>query len=509
MLDYCVRDVELTYKLFTEIFLPYYESDEWQQSIDLEHKCAILAEEMSANGFPFDIETARSLHKQFTERLAILDKEIIDAFPPKPILVREITPVATKHGTLHKKDFRWAVADNGQLDLSSYNVGCPFSLIKWVEFNPGSVKQIVERMNEAGWSPVEKTKKHIEVERELRLCRSRIKRMQLLEQLKGLQLTGWKVSEKNLETLPETAPQAARKLRERLILARRASTLEEWINAYDEDTGCIHGTFNTIGCWPHRSSHVQPNFANIVSVDKPFGTELRSLWRAGPEHYLVDVDAEAIQLRVLAHYMDDPVFTEALVNGNKELGTDAHSLNAQALGDVCLKLSEPRKASKTFIYSWLLGAGVAMTAKILQCSLSEARQGRENFEDFYPGLKNLRQVQIPMDASRGYFVGFDGRKVKCNSEHKMLSGYLQNGEAVVMKTAWVLADDRIQREGIASRFINFVHDEFVCLVDRSVELAELVRIILSDAIKEAGEILNLKCPMAGNGSYGVTWAEVH
>ena len=505
MLTYCVRDVDLLYKLFIEIFLPYYESEEWQPAIELEHTCAILAEEMSATGFPFDIDTARLLFTQFTERLAVLDKEIISAFPPKVILQKQITPRATKHGTIHKGDFRWLKPTDGRVDLSPYSIGCPFSRVEFVNFNPGSVKQIVERMNQAGWEPVEKTKKHQEIERELKLCRSRIKRAQLLDSLKELQLTGWKVSEKNLETLPEDAPKAAHKLRERLILARRVSTLEEWIGAYREDTGRIHGTFNTLGCWTHRTSHVGPNFANIVSIDKPYGKDLRSLWRADENHYLVDVDAAGIQLRVLAHYMDDPVFTEALVNGREEDETDVHNLNRKALGEVCLT----RKVAKTFIYSWLLGAGVGMTAKVLTCSTSLAKAARESFENFYPGLKNLKQVIIPEDALRGYFVGLDNRKVKCSSEHKMLSGYLQNGEAVVMKTAWVIANDRIQREGIASRFINFVHDEFVCLVDRSVELAELTKKILADAIREAGEQLNLKCPMSGNGDYGITWSEVH
>ena len=505
MLDYCVRDVELTYKLFTEIFLPYYESEEWRQSIELEHKSAILGEEMSANGFPFDIDTARSLHKQFTDRLAILDKEIIRAFPPKPVLVKEITPRATKHGTIHKGDFRWLDSSGGRLDLSSFSIGSSFCLIRWIEFNPGSVKQIVDRMNEAGWEPVEKTKKHQEVERELKLCKSRIKRTLLLDKLKDLQITGWKVSEKNLETLPETAPSACKLLRERLILARRASTLEEWINAYVPDTGCVHGTFNTIGCWTHRFSHVRPNFANIVSVDKPLGAELRSLWRADKDQYIVDVDAEGIQLRILAHYMDDPVFTEALVNGRKEDKTDVHNLNKKALGEAC----RSRDVAKIFIYSWLLGAGAGMTAKVLGSSLSEALKARENFQDFYPGLRELKTVMIPRDASQGYFNGLDGRKVLCSSEHKMLSGYLQNGEAVVMKTAWVLANDRFQREKIAARFINFVHDEFICLVSRSVELATLTKEILANSIKEAGELLNLKCPMSGNGSFGVTWSEVH
>jgi DNA polymerase I len=505
MLTYCKRDVEITYQLWISYLSSYWHDPAWKPAIDLELKCAVLGEEMSANGFPFDIETAKELKSLFEKKLSVLDKEIKDVFPAKSVLVREITPVATKHGTIHKKDFRWAVSPSGELDLTSFSVDCPFSLIKFEEFNPGSTKQIVSRMNEAGWKPVEKTKKHIEVERELRQCRSRIKRKELEEKLRELKVVGWKISEKNLETLPDDAPQAAKKLTERLVIARRLSTLEEWISAYREDSQCVHGVFNTIGCWTHRFSHVGPNFANIVSVDKPFGREMRGLWRAEEDSYLIDVDAEGIQLRVLAHYMDDEAFTDALVNGDKDLGTDAHSLNKRALGDVC----QTRDQAKTFIYSWLLGAGVSMTSSILRCSLSAAKQARENFENFYPGLKHLRKVLIPMDASRGFFVGLDGRKVPCDSEHHMLSGYLQNGEVIIMKTAWLLADATLKALRLPFKWINLVHDEFVVLTPRDLELANEVKTVLSNSIVEAGELLNLKCPMAGSGDIGTSWAEIH
>jgi DNA polymerase I len=500
LIERCTGDVEITYKLFSK-FKKYLDSPEWQPSIQLEHQAAILALEMSANGFPFDHQGADNLAKQFKDKLDILDKEILDAFPPKCTLVREINPSLTKHGTLHRKDFKWLPCTDGCLDLSPYSADSPFSLVTWEPFNPGSVRQIVDRMNAAGWQPTEKTKKHLQVERALRQCRDKAKRKSLQDELTELQTWGWKVSEQNLLTVPDTAPQATRKLQERLILARRLSTLEEWLNAYNPATKCVHGRFNTIGCWTHRFSHVEPNFANIIANDKPYGPEMRGLWRVEDDEYLIDVDADGIQLRVLAHYIDDPVFTEALVNGRKEDRTDMHSVNQRALGAVC----KTREMAKTFIYSWLLGAGAGMTAKVLGCSLSEANAARTNFENFYPGLKSLRRKQIPLDASRGYFLGLDGRKVICDSEHHMLSGYLQNGEAVIMKTAWCIAKENLP-DGV--RFINFVHDEFV-LAAKTEELANEALTICSDAIRQAGEVLKLKCPMKGNGSIGETWAQVH
>lgn len=505
MLEYCIRDVELTYKFWKEVLEPYWEQPSWRPSMELELKCACLAEDMSSEGFPFDQARALKLKTEFEETLAKLDKDILNAFPPKSVLLREINPKSTKHGTIHKGDFRWLPSVDGAVDLTPYSPDCPFSLIEFEPFNPGSVKQIVERMNAAGWQPHEKTKKHVEVERALKTTRDRTARAALAASLEQLRKTGWKVSETNLETLPQDAPEAARTLSQRLILARRLSTLEEWLAAYRPETRRVHGSFLTIGCWTHRFSHQAPNFANIIANDKPYGPAMRGLWRAEADQLLVDVDAKGIQLRILAHYINDPTFTEALVSGNEDDLTDIHNLNKKALGDVCTT----RKKAKTFIYSWLLGAGAGMTAKVLGCSLSEAKQARDNFENFYPGLRNLKQSVIPADARQGYFTGFDGRKVLCDSEHHMLSGYLQNGEAVVMKTAWRIANEDIKRKGLPGAFINFVHDEFAYLCPRISTVADEVRHTLCEAIRRAGELLNLNCPMAGNGHIGSNWSEVH
>lgn len=517
MVTYCLRDVEITLKLYNT-FLKYIESDEWKEAIHIEHQCAIYCEEMHRNGFAFDIDACKSLHSDILSQLKELDNEIKRAFPPRSKLVREITPSLTKHGTLHRKDFKWlgsGLQDGLVVDLTPFGAGNSFSLIEFEEFNPGSVKQIVERLNEAGWKPTERTKGHIEALKTYKRA-PRNNRAKLKARLDEYAVYGWTVSEENLATLPSDAPEPARKLTKRLLLDRRRSTLEEWIQAYERtNDGRIHGRFSSIGSWTHRLSHSEPNQANIVRIlldksDAPvlgypggYGFEFRSMWKAGPGKCLVDVDAEGIQLRILAHYMQDERFTEALVRGSSKDGTDVHSLNKLALGTLC----RDRSVAKTFIYSWLLGAGPGKTASILSCSLSDAKGARESFLDYYPGLRELRERVIPRDAARGYFVGIDGRKVKCNSEHLMLSGYLQNGEAVLMKKALDIWYNDCVREELPFKLVDFVHDEFVVECER--DLAKYIMSYMVESIRQAGEYFNLSCPHQGNGHIGYTWAEVH
>lgn len=506
LVTYCIQDVELTTKLYHHL-LDEIDLEQWQAAIDLEHKTAQYCQEMQQTGFSFNYDEARAVFQDITKKLAKLDKEITDAFPPKAVLIREITPAATKHGTLHKKDFKWLERQSpgSDLDLSPYSVGSSFSLIKFEPFNPGSSTQIVERLNKAGWKPTEKTKGHIEFEKTYQRLPSWQKKEQETK-LAEWKVWGWTVSEENLATLPDDAPKASQLLKERLILDRRRSTLEEWFAAYNPLTERVHGTINHIGAWTHRCSHNSPNMANIVSTDKPLGKEMRSWWQAPEGRVLIGVDADGIQLRVLAHYMDDPKFTEALINGRKEDGTDAHSLNKRALGDAC----GSRDIAKTFIYSWLLGAGEGKTAQILGVSTGASREARKRFISYYPGLQQLKEDQVPRDARRGFFEGFDGRLVPCNSEHLMLSGYLQNGEAVVMKKAMSIWIPKLVKEGIDFKLVDFVHDEWVIEADEEDhETIDYILTTVSDSVRLAGEDLELKCPMKGNGQVGKNWAAVH
>lgn len=507
MVEYCIQDVEVTLLLYKR-FLPYLSSRRWAGSIDTEHFVATELRQVRLNGFHFNVDKCRELLYNISREVEEFDKELLTAFPPKVELVREIHPKLTKFGTLNRSDFRWEQSG----DLSEYNGG-PFSRICFEPFNPGSPAQIVERLNEAGWKPTEKTKGHKKFLRE-------IKRKKLTpeqkEKLAKFARQGWTVSEVNLDTLPDTAPAAAKTLAKRLKYAARTRTLNEWIEHYKED-GRIHGSINSIGAWTHRCSHDKPNTGNIPRDDAEFGVEMRSMWDVD-EGYLVGVDAEGIQLRVLAHYINDERFTHAVTSGRKEDGTDPHSLNKQALGDVC----KSRNDAKTFIYAWLLGAGREQVAHILECTLSEASQADEDFIKFYPGLKLLKAKQIPRDAVRGWFEGFDGRCIKIvgadadQREHFALAGYLQAGEAVIMKTAMGIWIPRLRRENVPFKLVNFVHDEWQTQVCADRDVAKYVANVQADSIREAGVRLGLRCPMAGSilsghgdEAIGQNWYETH
>lgn len=511
MLEYCVQDVDLCERVYLKLWSRLKE-DCWKKAIQIEHEAAWICQEMTENGFAFDYKTAKEIQAELQEKIQVCDREILNAFRPRSKVTEEQSVRIKKNGGVSAVGVKWY--DGSLSDFTKEDKGS-FCRLVWEDFNPGSPKQIVERLNEAGWKPVDKTKTH----KEWVKYRVRSKEDKALrdEKLAHFKVYGWQVNETNLSTLPEDAPEGARKLVERMLLASRLRTLEEWFEAYNEHDGRIHGSYNSIGTWTHRMSHRAPNTGNIAAekslkykserlsgMAKEYGRRMRSLWCAGNDCLLVGTDAEGIQLRILAHYMDDKTFIEALINGDKEKGTDVHSMNRNLLE------ADSRDTAKTYIYAKCLGAGMEKQASILDCSIARAEWANEQFEKGWPKWTWLKEEFIPQDAKRGFFIGLDGRPVPCDSEHLMLAGYLQNGEAIIMKLANIKWRAELKAMGFSFKQVNFVHDEWQTeLPTLDESLAKEIGRIQADAIRWAGEDLGVRCPLAGSFSVGTNWYKTH
>ena len=501
MLDYCHRDVEVTEKLFDH-FSKQIKDKDWSQSMRLEHDVAIICQEMHEGGFEFDIATANRLHLEITKRLQELEERIHQAFPPKLELIKTIKYRVKEDGNLFK---------NVETALNSYPetkiVDDMLECYDYVEFNPGSTKQRVERLWDAGWNPVDKTVGHREAIRN-----------EQTEKLDYYKKYGWTVSEENLNTLPQSAPEGAKALAEWLTLEGRRSTLTEWLQAVESSRDTrIHGQFMHIGSWTGRMAHRHPNMGNIPSVyhgdaktavDKvkaDYDGQFRDLWTTPDGCYLVGTDAAGIQLRILADIMESKQYVKAIIEGKKEDDTDIHNLNRKALGLNHIT----RDMAKTFIYAFLLGAGTAKIAQILKTGMGQANKAVSNFTNSIEGLAKLKKNVIPEIASRGYFRGYDGRKVVVPNEHKTLAGMLQNGETLVMKYATRRWREQAKQEGLDFKICTWVHDEWQTEVRGSYQDAERLAQIQCDAIQWAGLHLGIMCPLEGESSIGKSWKDTH
>lgn len=512
MIDYCIQDVKVAERVYNK-YRKHIESPTWYDAMSIEHDMVVINNDMSERGFKFDVPKAERLLADVTHRMSTIEPVFQRQWPPERVEDRRLKYRVSKDGNLNKK-LKEAM-DAGDWELQGDEV----VFYRMKAFNPGSTKDRVEKLWSCGWQPFDKSKTHMDFSRVKpgdMWGKSKLTAALYAEKKEYFDYYGWKVNEDNLRTLPEDAPEGARLLAEWLTLEGRRSALQTWLDCVSED-GRIHGKFWFIGAWTHRMSHSDPNQANIASpfhgepknaveeVKKQYDADLRSCWCVGDGATLVGTDADGIQLRILAHYLRNDAYVHAIVSGRKEDGTDIHNLNRRALGLNHIN----RDHAKTFIYAWLLGAGTARVASILGVGMGPAKAAADSFIANTEGLSELRGGRIIRDAKRGYFEGLDGRKVACNSTHLMLAGYLQNGEATIMKRANRLWRQWADEAKIEYGQVDFVHDEWQTECYGSQDMCEHLGLLQRKAIEQVGEDLNLYCPLAGSTDYGKNWLETH
>lgn len=519
MVEYWYGDLDTTEALFNHFKSIIYNTD-WSRSLRAEHDLQIELVRSKYHGFHFNADLAKHLLGGVTEQMDTLELQFQEDFPPtlQPVNTIKYQEKAdgTPYATVTKAKEKYPLTQRVGSDLVCHD---------FIYFNPGASKNRADVLWANGWKPFDKTATHIKFGR-LKVGDPYGKKIKSMsskfynDKKVTLERYGYTVSEDNLSTLPNTALPGAKALAQWLTLEGRRSSLVEWINQVCDDDR-IHGTINNIGAWTGRCAHKAPNTANISSVfhGKPnnaveeikskYDKHLRECWDTPEGSYLVGCDADGIQLRVLADYMwryfDADMYAKAIMEGKKEDETDIHNMNKNALG----VQGGTRDMAKTFIYSWLLGAGAAKTAAIMHVNVKEATTARARFEKSIDGLAQLKRRLIPQIAEQGYFKGYDGRKVKVPNEYKTLAGILQSGESVLMKHTLLNFHADARKEGIDFNMVAFVHDEYQIEVKGTREEAEHLGNLVATTMLRTGEELGFKIPTPGDYNVGRNWADTH
>ena len=439
MLTYCRNDVELTERLYKFLIN---KTKDFGLSIELEHKVAQIIQKQHERGFKINVVEAYELQSKFQEDMNDLTTKVRQTFPPLKI-EEEFIPKSNNKAR-------------------GYVKGVPFTKVKYKEFNLGSRQQIAERLMLLGWKPKKKTDKgHVIVDEKV------------LSQI---------------HNIPE-----AKLINRYLMLQKRIAQVNSWIEAIKED-GRVHGKVITNGTITGRMSHQSPNMAQIPAVYSPYGKECRALWTVNKGYKLVGVDASGLELRMLAHYMNDKDYTHEVVNG------DIHTTNQIAAG------LASRDESKTFIYAFIYGAGSKKIGSIIGGSERDGERAKEKFLRATPSLRSLRE-KVERVAQRRWVRGLDQRKIIIRYPHAALNTLLQGAGAIVMKYALTLLEEYVIRKQIKAFPVVNVHDEFQYEVEES-RAEEFGRLAVQSII-DAGKQLNVRCPLNGEYKIGNNWSETH
>jgi DNA polymerase-1 len=294
---------------------------------------------------------------------------------------------------------------------------------------------------------------------------------------------------KNVKGIPEAALIASY-----LLVGKRIAQVSSWLEAVDADTGRVHGYVNTNGAVTGRMTHSKPNLAQVPSAGSLYGPECRSCWIVDEGYKLVGIDASGLELRMLAHYMNDADYTNTILTG------DIHIANQKAAG------LDTRNQAKTFIYAYIYGAGDERIGSIAGGGRVVGKRLKDSFLKATPALAKLKE-NVAQAASRGYIQGLDGRKVFIRSEHAALNSCLQSAGAIIMKQALVILDKFATLWKLDYRLVGNIHDEFQ--VEVKADQADRFGRLAADCITAAGLHFNLRCPLAGDFKVGSNWAETH
>lgn len=433
---YCKRDVDVLVSLYGRLSNQLSNKGFSDDSVELEHQVAAIIAQQERNGFKLDLPYTTMLLANIKGKMAEIDDAMQQRWPP---VTKE--RYSEKTGKRLKDEV--------------------------IVFNPGSRKQIGEKLMELGWKPKQRTETGQPIVDE-----------SVLSKLK----------------FPEAALIA-----EYLMLQKRIAQIESWLEAVKDD-GRVHGRVITNGAVTGRMTHAKPNMAQIPNSGSPYGPDCRRCWIVEDGNVLVGADASGLELRMLAHYMGDEGYVKTVTEGSSKDETDVHTINQKAAG------LQTRDQAKTFIYAFLYGAGASKIGSIVGGG-AQAGQGLiDRFLQGTPALKSLRQA-VASESAKGCVQGLDGRKIWIRSEHAALNSLLQGAGAIVMKKALVILNKKLRMAKVDFKFVANVHDEWQ--IETKEEFAEIVGKSAVESIKEAGIAYNLRCPLDGEYKIGKSWKDTH
>ena len=459
----CTSDVRLNLKVYVQLIGKMGKAFS-EDAIQLEHDVAHIINEQIKYGWKFNYTKAEQLLAQVNDDLGRLEDEVHKTFKPKVVIEKVVTPKRKKDGTLSRVGLRPEEYE----ELKASGSFEPFNRMRTQVFNLGSRQQIGEWLIDFGWKPTEFTET-------------------------GLP----KVSEAVLETI--TNIPEADLINEYLSTQKIRGFLINWLESCTN--GRQHGYVNPCGAVTCRMTHSRPNLAQVPSGRKKYGMECRSLFTVASGYKQVGTDAEGLEMRIFAHYLNNAEYIRAVIEGNSKDGTDAHTKTMVAAG------LDNRDLAKTVYYALIFGARDKKLGNIVGGNKKDGERIRDNLYKNLPGLEDLVEGVQKVAKGRGFLIGLDKRPIRVRSLHAALNTLIQSAGAIIMKRFLVILYNAVKAAGLDVHFVGNIHDEVQAEVLE--EHVDKYKELCYSAMIQAGEYYGLRCAMAASVDVGTNWSETH
>ena len=353
------------------------------------------------------------------------------------------------------------------------------------EFNPDSNKQLQEVLFEKlKLKPIRKTK------------------------------TGYSTDLAVLEQLSSDHPVPALILEYRSLQKLKNTYLDNLQNDISPTDGRIHTSFNQTGASTGRLSSSDPNLQNIpIRTDE--GRRIRLAFVPGDPktQVLLTADYSQIELRMLAHYCEEPALMKAFDEDQDIHRAVASEVFATPLDDVT---REQRGYAKTINFAIIYGVtAFGLARRIEGLNQTSAKELIDTYKKRFPGIFDFFETCITDAKRQGYVETILGRRrpipeiesriatMRQYAERTAINSVIQGSAADLIKVAMVNLHRRMKRENSPSKLLLQVHDELVFETPENV--AEQEAAVIREEMTGA---MTLKVPLKVESGWGKNWQEV-
>ena len=282
-------------------------------------------------------------------------------------------------------------------------------------------------------------------------------------------------------------------------------TLPELVNPA---TGRIHARFNQTVAATGRLSSSDPNLQNIP-IRTELGRQIRRAFLPEEGWRLLSADYSQIELRVLAHFTNDPALVDAFARGE-----DVHATTASAVYGVALDAvsAEMRRVAKAVNFGIIYGQGAFGLSQAIGIPQSEARSFIETYFERFAAVPAFVEATIEEGRARGWVSTIMGRRrylpdlnsrsrnARSAAERRAVNSVIQGSAADVIKLAMIAIAERLKKEEREARMLVQVHDEL--LFEAPPREVEVLSALVGEEMRGA---MRLRVPLEVDVSAGENW----
>ena len=282
-------------------------------------------------------------------------------------------------------------------------------------------------------------------------------------------------------------------------------------HSVDEQTKRIHTHLYQLTTATGRLKSDSPNLQNIP-VRSEIGRQLRRAFIAPEGYKLICADYSQIELRVLAHFSEDPKLTEIFTQDLDIHTSVASEVFKVAPEDVSRELRDKAKIVNFGIIYGVSPSGLAR--RIQGMNIDEARELITNYKERFPGINTFFQNCVQQALDQGYVSTLTGRRRaipeifepsqsrQSLGERLAINTVIQGTAADLIKAAMVKVQHRIDKDQLPMKMLLQIHDELI--LEAPNELADAQAAIVSEEMENA---LTLCVPLRTETGIGDNWMD--